>query len=150
MRILGICVDPAAGKPRILGVVLSGTVRSPALEEEFELRATDSDPSEQVVDLGRLLLGKLPGLTFDRAVVRIAGASPVARRNKAQFSRAHAEGVAIYVLREHCQHPVATGDPASISKAIGIKKDELTEIAKQISNQKREAVIAAIRLLPVS
>lgn len=101
MRVLGITVDPAAGKPRILGVIVSGTARRPVLEDDFELRATGTDPSEQMVDLGRLLLGKLPGLSFDAAVVRTAGASPVARRNKAQFSRAHAEGAAIYVLREH-------------------------------------------------
>ena len=150
MRILGICVDPAAGKPRILGVVLSGTALNPSLEDEFELRATDTDPSEQVVDLGRLLLGKLPGLTFDLAAVRTAGTSPVARRNKAQFSRAHAEGAAIYVLREYTRLRVETGDPASVAKVIGIKKEELMTLAETVSTQKKEAVLAALKLLPIS
>ena len=64
----------------------------PFCTPNFELKATDGDASEQAVDLARLLQGKLAGLEFDKAVIRTAGSSPVANRQRAQFSRAHAEG----------------------------------------------------------
>lgn len=150
MRVLGISVNPAGGKPRIVGAVVSGTAGSPSLEAEFELRAADTDPSEQVVDLGRLLLAKLPGLVFDKAVVRTAGATPVPRRNKAQFSRAHAEGAAMFVVREHLGKPVAIGDPKAFAKSLGIDKDALVATAKRLSAGKHEAVIAALSALPAS
>lgn len=150
MRVLGISVDPAGGKPRIVGAVVSGTAASPSLETEFELRAADTDPTEQVVDLGRLLLAKLPGLAFDKAVVRTAGARPVPTRNKAQFSRAHAEGAAMYVVREHLGKPVECGDPRSFAKTLAMDKDALVATAKRLSARKHEAVIAALSGLPAS
>src|SRR3954447_5724584 len=116
VRVLGISIDPAGGQPRLHGVILSGTVAAPSVEDSFEFRSTDTDPSEQAVDLARLLLGKLPGLEFDTAVIRTAGPSPVARRNKAQFSRAHAEGAVLFVLREHLKRPITTGDPQTLAK----------------------------------
>lgn len=150
MIVLGVSVTPAAGQPRLHGVLLAGTVAKPTLEGEFELRATDAEPSEQAVDLARLLLAKLPGLTFAEAVVRTAGASPAARRNKAQFSRAHAEGAILFVLREHLGKPVRTGDPQSFAKLTGEKKDDLVAMAKALSSGKHDAVIAGVSALPKS
>lgn len=148
MNVLGISVNPAAGQPRLYGAVVSGTVTAPVLDDEFELRAPDTDASEQAVDLARLLLAKLPGLTFQDAVVRTAGASPVARRNKAQFSRAHAEGAIMFVLREHLGKPIGTGDPQSFAKLTGEKKDALVARAKTLSAGKCDAVIAGLSALP--
>jgi len=150
MRILGISVIPAAGKPRLMGVIVSGTVEKPTLEAQFELRAASSDPAEQAVDLARLLLAKLPGLSFDKAVIRTAGAGPVARRNKAQFSRAHAEGAVMFVVREHLGKPVDTGDPKGFAKALKIDKDALVAKAKDLSTGKHEAAIAGLSALPAS
>lgn len=150
MRILGISVNPAGGQPRLIGAIVSGTVATPVLEGEFELRAADTDPSEQVVDLGNRLMAKLPGLDFDLAVIRTAGAAPVPRRNKALFSRAHAEGAAMFVLREHLGKPVQTGDPRSFAKALQVDKDTLVASAKSLSAGKHEAVIAALSGLPAS
>jgi hypothetical protein len=150
MSVLGISVNPAAGQPRLYGALVSGTVAAPVLDDEFELRATDTDASEQAVDLARLLLAKLPGLTFQDAVVRTAGASPVARRNKAQFSRAHAEGAILFVLREHLGKPIGAGDPQSFAKLTGEKKDALVAKAKTLSAGKHDAVIAGLSALPPS
>jgi len=150
MSVLGISVNPAAGQPRLYGALVSGTVAAPVLDHEFELRATDAAASEQAVDLARLLLAKLPGLTFQDAVVRTAGASPVARRNKAQFSRAHAEGAILFVLREHLGKPIGTGDPQSFAKLTGEKKDALVVKAKTLSAGKHDAVIAGLSALPPS
>lgn len=150
MTVLGISVTPAAGHPRLHGVLMGGTVANPKLEHEFELRATGDDASEQAVDLARLLLAKLPGLTFAEAVVRTAGASPVARRNKAQFSRAHAEGAILFVLREHLGKPVSTGDPQSFAKLAGETKEALVATAKAVSSGKHDAVIAGLSALPRS
>lgn len=145
MRVLGVSVIPAAGKPRIVGVVLSGTTASPVVEAEFEFRASSVDPAEQAVDLARLLSGKLPSLAFERAVFRVAGTSPVARRSKAQFSRAHAEGASIFVVREHLGQPVALGDAQAFARSL--KKsglDDAVEYAKSIGAGKYEAVLAAL------
>lgn len=149
MSSLGISVNPGGGQPRLCGALVSGTVAAPVLDDEFELRATDIDASEQAVDLARLLLAKLPGLTFQRAVIRTAGASPVARRNKAQFSRAHAEGAILFVLREHLGRPVATGDPQAFARLTGEQKDVLVARAKSLSASKHDAVIAGISALPL-
>ena len=147
MRILGISIDPAGGHPRLYGVILSGSLTSPTIEDSFEFRSSDSDPSEQVADLARLLLGKLPGLQFDAAVIRTAGPSPVARRNKAQFSRAHAEGAALFVLREHLGIPVRTGDPQALAKCVGQKKDALVAKASALPS-KLDPTIAALGGFP--
>lgn len=150
MSVLGISVNPAAGQPRLYGAIVSGTVATPTLDYEFELRATDTDPSEQAVDLARLLLAKLPGLTFQDAIVRTAGASPVPRRNKAQFSRAHAEGAILFVLREYLGRPIGMGGPQSFAKFTGETKDALVAKAKTLSAGKHDAVIAGLSALPPS
>ena len=129
------------------GVILSGSVTSPLVEDTFEFRSSDADPSEQVADLARLLLGKLPGLDFDAAVIRTAGPSPVARRNKAQFSRAHAEGAVLFVLREHLGTRVMTGDPQVLARAVGEKKDDLVARAAVLPS-KLDPTIAALGGLP--
>jgi len=147
VRVLGISIDPAGGHPRLYGVILSGSLASPTIEDSFEFRSSDSDPSEQVADLARLLLGKLPGLQFDAAVIRTAGPSPVARRNKAQFSRAHAEGAALFVLREHLGIPVRTGDPQALAKCVGQKKDALVAKASALPS-KLDPTIAALGGFP--
>jgi hypothetical protein len=148
MRVLGIAVSQGSGRPRIQGAIVSGTLLDPVLQGEFELKARDGEASEQAVDLARLLQGKLAGLEFDKAVIRTAGSSPVASRRRAQFSRAHAEGAAMFVLREHSKLPVATGDPAQFAKGLAISKDELTEKAKALSAGKHDAAIAALSELP--
>jgi hypothetical protein len=147
MRVLGIAVSPGGGRPKIEGVIVSGTLSDPVLQGEFELKASDGDASEQAVDLARLLQGKLAGLDFDKAVIR-TGSSPVANRRRAQFSRAHAEGAAMFVLREHSKLPIATGDPAQFAKGLHISKDQLTTKAKALSAGKHDAAIAALSELP--
>ena len=144
MRNLGVAVSPSAGNPRVLGVIVGGTLDAPVLEAEFELRATNPSAAEQAVELALLLRAKLPGLTYDRAFIRVAGPTPVARRLKAPFSRAHAEGALLFVLREHSGHAVETGDPSSFAKRSGMSKDAFVALAKSVSTGKHEAGIAAL------
>jgi hypothetical protein len=118
MRALGIAIDPGGGNPKLFGVVVSGTAPNPVLEDEFELRTSSSEAPEQVADLARLLQAKLPGIEFDDAAIRVAGARPVASRFRANFSRAHAEGAALYVLREH-PAPDQGGRPEIIRRRYG-------------------------------
>jgi hypothetical protein len=147
MRALGIAIDPGGGNPKLFGVVVSGTVFNPVLEDEFELRTSSSEAPEQVADLARLLQAKLPGIEFDGAAIRVAGARPVASRFRANFSRAHAEGAALYVLREHSKRPIRMGDPKSFAGDIGESKETLEARAKLLSKGKADAVIAAIAAL---
>lgn len=147
MRTLGIAIDPGAGNPKLFGVLVSGTVANPVLEDEFELRTSSIEAPEQVADLARLLQAKLPGIEFDGAAIRIAGTRPVASRFRGNFSRAHAEGAALYVIREHSQRPVGMGNPKSFAAEIGESKDSLIARAKQLSNRKADAVVAAIAAL---
>ena len=150
MAVLGICVVPGAGAPRLHGVVVDGTYENPTVIDSFEVRTSSTAPSEQAVDLARLLLAKLPGLNFDAAAIRIAGTTPVARRNKAAFSRAHAEGAILYVLREHLNLPVAAGDPKALAKSASVASAELVAKAKTLLNGKADAALAAISKLPSS
>jgi hypothetical protein len=147
MQVLGISIDPAGGHPRLHGVVMGGTLDDPKVIEVFELRTNESDPSEQAVSLARLLLGKLPGLAIDYAAVRTAGTSPVPRRNRAQFSRAHAEGSVLYVLREHTKQPVLCGDPQALATAAGTKKVPFMEKVAKISEGNKEALAAGMGVL---
>jgi hypothetical protein len=147
MQVLGISIDPAGGHPRLHGVLLSGTPDDPRVVDYFEVRTNEREPSEQAVSLARLLLGKLPGLDYEHAAVRTAGTPPVARRNRAQFSRAHAEGSVLYVLREHGKQPVLCGDPQALATAAGTKKAQLLESAAKISQGNKEAVVAALGCL---
>lgn len=148
MRSLGLSINPGGGKPRLTGAVVSGTVHEPKLEQSFELRTTATVPSEQAIDLARLLQAKLPALTFDDASIRTAGAAPVASRHKAQFSRAHAEGAALFVLRENYGGEVAIGDPRFFAKKCGVTKDGLIAKARGVLASKHDAVLAAIAGLP--
>lgn len=147
MRVLGISIDPAGGQPRLHGVILAGSVEHPTVEESLELRSSATDPAEQVSDLARLLLGKLPGLDFDAAVVRTAGPVPVPRRNKAQFSRAQAEGAVLFVLREHLGIPILTGDPQALAKHAGEKKNDFVARASALPS-KLDPTVAALGGLP--
>jgi hypothetical protein len=144
MQTLGIAIDPGSGKPKLFGVVLSGTAQAPMIQSEFEFRAQDEAPGEQATALARLLQGKLPGLTFEAAGIRVAGAQPVASRRKAPFSRAHAEGAVLFVLREHLGQAVIQGDPKSFAAALGETKDAFVGRATALSKGKADATMAAI------
>lgn len=100
------------------------------------------------MDLARLLLAKLPGLNVTEAVLRVAGPPKVPSRKKAQFSRAHAEGAVLYVLRESLGQPTRIGDLQSFAKALKLTKTELETQAKGLSNSKSDAVAAALSALP--
>ncbi len=126
---------------------MGGSPGAPTVVDAFELRTNESEPSEQAVSLARLLLGKLPGLSFDHAAVRTAGTAPVASRYRAHFSRAHAEGSVLYVLREHAKKPVLCGDPQALATAAGTKKAQLLEDAAKISEGNKEARVAALGAL---
>jgi hypothetical protein len=147
VRALGIAVEPGAGSPKLFGVIVSGTPDNPVLEDEFEIRTSSSDAPEQVADLARLLQAKLPGIEFDEAAIRVAGNRPVASRFRGNFSRAHAEGAALYVLRERIQRPIGMGNPQSFAGDLGETKQSLIDRAKQLSNRKADAAIAAIAAL---
>lgn len=147
MRTLGIAIDPGGGNPKLLGVIVRGTAANPVLEDEFELKTSSTEAPEQVAALARLLHAKLPGIEFDEAAIRVAGTRPVASRFKGNFSRAHAEGAALYVLREHIKRPIGMGDPKSFAMEIGASKDDLVARAKGLSKGKTDAAIAAIAAL---
>jgi hypothetical protein len=144
VQTLGIAIDPGGGKPKLLGIILSGTSDAPVVEQEFELKAGGDDPGEQAVDLARRLLAKLSGLDYQAAAIRVAGTPPVGSRRKRQFSRAHAEGAALFVIREHLKCPIVTGDPKAFAAMLGEQKDDLVERAKALSKGKADAVMAAI------
>jgi hypothetical protein len=144
MQTLGIAIDPGSGKPKLFGVVLSGSAQTPVVQLEFEFRAQHTTPAEQATALARLLQGKLPGLVFDAAGIRVAGAQPVASRRKAAFSRAHAEGAVLFVLREHLGRELTLGDPKSFAAELGERKDVLIERAAALSKGKADAAMAAI------
>lgn len=148
MPVLGITISPSAGRPRLSGVVLKGSREAPEFVSDFEIQASVGEPSEQAVDLARLLLAKLPGIEFQASAIRVAAPAPVARRSKALFSRAHAEGAVLFVLREHSQAPVKTGDPQSFARECGMKKDDLTALASSMSARKQDAALAALAMLP--
>jgi len=147
VRTLGIAIDPGGGNPKLLGVIVRGTAANPVLEDEFELKTSSTEAPEQVAALARLLHAKLPGIEFDEAAIRVAGTRPVASRFKGNFSRAHAEGAALYVLREHIKRPIGMGDPKSFAMEIGASKDDLVARAKGLSKGKTDAAIAAIAAL---
>ena len=121
MSVLGISVNPAAGQPRLYGALVSGTVAAPVLDHEFELRATDTDASEQAVDLARLLC--------EVAGVDVPGRRRPHRRGQSGGTTkqgavlcAHAEGAILFVLREHLEKPIGTGDPQSFAKLAGERR----------------------------
>ena len=145
---MGICVVPRAGAPKLDGVIATGTYETPVIVDTFEVRTNSDQPSEQAVDLARLLLAKLPGLKFNAAAIRVAGTKPVGSRHKAAFSRAHAEGAALYVLREHLKMPVTTGDPKAFARALGVPHADLEAKSKALAKGKADAAMAALSQLP--
>ncbi|MCB1257179.1 MAG: hypothetical protein KDB26_08750 [Microthrixaceae bacterium] len=148
MAVLGICVVPSSGAPKLNGVLADGTYTEPVIVDTFQVRTNSNDPAEQAVDLARLLLAKLPGLEFTAAAIRVAGTRPVGSRQKAAFSRAHAEGAALYVLREHLKAAVTTGDPKALAKSLGVPHTELEAKAKELVKGKSDAALAALSQLP--
>ncbi|VXC09740.1 conserved hypothetical protein [Pseudoclavibacter sp. 8L] len=150
MSVLGVVVVPNGKHPQVHVAVLAGTLSSPVLVDAFHLRATSTGPSEQAVELAQLLSAKLVS-EMTAAAIRIAGTSPVARRLKAQFSRAHCEGAALFVLREHTGCEVGTVTPAGLAKSLGLKKDELDEVVVNLTSGKAntDAVLAGLTLLPI-
>ncbi|MEU4595621.1 hypothetical protein [Nocardia sp. NPDC023988] len=147
MAALGICVVPGAGAPKLDGVVVAGTFECPTLITHFTVRTNTSEASEQAIELARLLLAKLPALDFTSAAVRVAGPSPVGNRRKAAFSRAHAEGAAMFVLREHLGASIVIGDPKSLAKCLAIPVKELEDKATALLRGKCDAALAALSQL---
>lgn len=149
MSVLGLVVVPAGKNPRVHAAVLEGTLAEPRVVTSFELRTASVDPSEQAVDLARHLSPKLNGTTFERAGIRVAGTTPVARRSKVAFSRAHCEGAIIFVLREAFGKPVVVVEPVGAPKAMGLKKPELDALVEGLASKgvNGDAVVAALAAL---
>ncbi len=145
MSVLGVVVVTGAS-PRVQAVVLEGTLDAPKVTGTFDLRTSSNDPSEQAVDLARHIEPKVSGAGYAGVGIRVAGAPPVARRNKAAFSRAHCEGALIYVIRTATGQPVTVADPVTAPKSIGKKKAELEELVDSLVSKgvNRDAVLAAV------
>lgn len=149
MRVLGISVDPAAGNPKIHVATVELQPSGPALIESFTVNTMETEPGRQAVNLARLLQGRLPGLSFESAAIKTAGASPVARRNRAGFHRAHAEGALLFVLHESASVRVEAKDAQGLATLARKKKADLEATAASLSAPKyRDAVYAALVLLP--
>ncbi|QKS87391.1 hypothetical protein [Curtobacterium flaccumfaciens] len=149
MSVLGIVVVPNGKHPKVHAAVLSGTLSAPTLNDSFQLTPTAVEPSEQAVELAELLSAKLTSV-MSVAAIRIAGNPPVARRYKAQFSRAHCEGALLFVLRRHTQREVGTIVPAGLAKSRGMKSDAFEALLAQLTSGKvnAEAVRAGLAMLP--
>lgn len=145
MSVLGVVVVTGT-RPKVQAVVLGGSVHSPTVVDTFDLRTSSTDPAEQAVDLARHIEPKVVGARFDGVALRVAGASPVGRRNKATFSRAHCEGALIYVIRTVTGAPVTVVDPVTAPRSIGMKKTELEELVAGLVSKgvNRDAVLAAV------
>lgn len=152
MRALGISVDPAAGSPKVHVATVEQRPSGPPFVETFTIKTTETDPGAQAVNLARLLQGRLPGLSFDAAAIKTAGASPVARRNRATFQRAHAEGALLFVLHEVADVRVEAKDAQGLATSAGKKKTDLEiaadTAAEGLPGKYRDAVYAALALLP--
>lgn len=149
MRVLGISVEPAGGKPKVHVVTVESKSSDPEVVDSFTLQTTETSPAAQAVNLAQLLQGRLPGMTFDSAVIKIAGASPVARRNRAAFQRAHAEGAILFVLHEVGNIGVEAKDAQGLATLAGKKKADLEAKAQGLHSARKfhEAVYAALALL---
>lgn len=148
MRMLGVTVEPAAGYPKVHVATIELQVSGPSFVDGFTLKTTATEPGMQAVNLARLLQGRLPGLPFDAAAIKTAGASPVARRNRATFQRAHAEGALMFVLHEVVGARVEAKDAQGLAALAGKKKSDLESAAEALSRKYREPVYAALSLLP--
>lgn len=149
MSVIGVVVVPNGKQPRVHAVVLEGTLAAPAYVDSFELRTSSAEPAEQAVDLALALESRLATLNPSRAGIRIAGTSPVPRRNKAAFSRAHCEGALLFVLRESSGVSVATVDPAGAPKAFGMTKAQFEERRDSLVSDggNADAVVGALAAL---
>lgn len=145
MSVLGVVVVTGAS-PRVQAVIVDGSVDAPRVVDAFDLRTSSTEPSEQAVDLARHIEPKVAGVGYAGVGIRVAGSPPVARRNKAVFSRAHCEGALIYVIRTATGQPVTVVDPRTAPKAIGMTKTALDELADSLTSKgvNREAVLAAV------
>lgn len=149
MPVLGVVVIPNGKHPRVHGVVIEGPAERPSLLETFDLRTSALDPAEQAVDLARNLSAKLAGIYPTTAGIRVAGMTPVPRRSKVAFSRAHCEGAMLFVLREALGVPITLVDPVLAPKVIGVKKAELEALVEPLTltGANADAVIAALAAL---
>ena len=140
---------PGGGNPRVQAVILEGTLDVPRVVATFELRTASVEPSEQAVDLARHLSPRLDSAAYERAGIRVAGTTPVARRSKVAFSRAHCEGALLFVLREALGRPVIVVEPAGASRIIGLKKAELDALVQRLASKgvHGDAVLAALAAL---
>ena len=79
----------------------------------------------------------------------MAGTTPVARRSKVAFSRAHCEGAILFVLRETLGKPVVVVEPVGAPRAIGLKKAELDALVDSLASKgvNGDAVLAALAVL---
>lgn len=149
MHALGISVDPAAGSPKAHIAIVELQSSGPAIVDSFTIKTTETEPGAQAVSLARLLQGRLPALSFDAAAIKTAGASPVARRNRATFQRAHAEGALLFVLHEVAGVRVEAKDAQGLATLAGKKKADLEAAsAGLVVSKYRDAVYAALALLP--
>ncbi|MFC8529406.1 hypothetical protein [Nocardia sp. NPDC057227] len=148
MRTLGVSVEPSGGHPKVHVAVVELRASEPELVDGFTLKTAETEPSTQAVNLARLLQGRLPGMTFEAAAIKTAGASPVPRRNRALFQRAHAEGALLFVLHEVGSVRVEAKDAQGLASLTGKKKADLESAAKVLSTPYRDAVYAALALLP--
>lgn len=149
MRALGISVDPAAGSPKVYAAVVELLSSGPTLVDSLAIKTTETEPGAQAVNLARLLQGRLPGLSFEAAAIKTAGASPVARRYSATFQRAHAEGALLFVLYDVADVRVEAKDAQGLATLARKKKADLEAAAEALSpNKFRDAVYAALAVLP--
>ena len=140
---------PGGKNPRLHAAVLEGTLSEPRVVYNFELRTASVDPSEQAVDLARHLSPKIDSALYERAGIRVAGTTPVARRSKVAFSRAHCEGAVLFVLREALGKPVVIIEPVGAARTVGLKKTELDALVERLSSKgvHSDAVLAALAAL---
>lgn len=151
MRVLGVVVVPNGKKPRVHAAILEGSVDDPVTVSCFEVRTSALEPSEQAVDLARMLSAKLSNEDIDAAGIRMAGTTPVGRRSKAAFSRAHCEGALLFVLRKGLGKPISVVDANGAARATGMKRAALDELAARLvwtlNGANADAVIAALAAL---
>lgn len=149
MRALGISVDPSAGSPKVHVATVDLQPSGAALVDSFTIRTTETEPGAQAVNLARLLQGRLPGLSYEAAAIKTAGAPPVPSRNRARFQRAHAEGALLFVLHEVAEARVEAKDAQGLATLAGKKKTDLEAAPAGLSLGKyRDAVYAALAPLP--
>lgn len=141
-------MEPAAGSPKVHVAIVELRSAGPALVDGFTIKTTETAPGAQAVNLARLFQGRLPGLTFSIAAIKTAGASPVARRNRASFQRAHAEGALLFVLHEVANVRVEAKDAQGLATLAAKKKADLEALAAELGVSKyRDAIYAALALL---